>query len=259
MTPWLDSVVDLARKSGPDRGSVEEMISRLSKNSDIKTSFFDASIVAQLAGVQLESRRIIRTFSLDPTNPFTLRPTEAIENYKSSKNYSEKIFQALLRECEEKARTANDDLLSELKTRLQDLTVSALDEGLNYSEFADKIVESVARQYGVDAEEGGYLAMAFRTNVNTAYSSGRYAQIDEVRAQYPYWQYLTVGDGAVRPEHAVLDMVVFALNSATERLMPPLSYNCRCDFVALPESPEGAIIYTDVANFVGSIDPDFSW
>lgn len=49
---------------------------------------------------------------------------------------------------------------------------------------------------------GWRLDTIYRVNLGTSYQVGRYKQMQEVKAQRPFWQYVTAGDLSVRDEHA---------------------------------------------------------
>lgn len=49
----------------------------------------------------------------------------------------------------------------------------------------------------------------FRTNMQVAYSAGRYKKMQAVKASRPYWQYIAVMDKRVRPSHAILHEKVY--------------------------------------------------
>lgn len=52
---------------------------------------------------------------------------------------------------------------------------------------------------------------------------------EPVRAAFPFWQYLTVRDRNVRPEHAALHGRIFDKDDPIkDRIWPPWGYNCRC-------------------------------
>lgn len=85
------------------------------------------------------------------------------------------------------------------------------------------------------------LQLAFRQNVLQAYSVQRTQTLrdPDVIEQFPYWQYLTVGNGEpnvnnVRPTHAALHGQVFRADDPFwDHYDPPWEYNCRCFKVAL--------------------------
>lgn len=53
--------------------------------------------------------------------------------------------------------------------------------------------------------------VVYRTNLQTAYNAGHYKAMTDptTRKLRPYWQYITAGDGDVRPSHAAMQGKVF--------------------------------------------------
>lgn len=78
----------------------------------------------------------------------------------------------------------------------------------------------------------------FRTNLQTAYSVGRYQQMTrpEVLRRRPYWQYDAVMDERTRPTHRALHGKVFrADHPFWDKWYPPNGYRCRCTVISLSE------------------------
>ena len=88
------------------------------------------------------------------------------------------------------------------------------------------------------------LDTAFNTAMQRAYSLGRYEQMKDPATMnvLPIWQYWTVGDDRVRPEHAVLDgFAAHADDPVWMKIYPPNGFNCRCTVVPMmaKEAPKG--------------------
>lgn len=78
----------------------------------------------------------------------------------------------------------------------------------------------------------------FRTNVQTAYSVGRYEQMTDpaVLKLRPYWQYDAVEDKRTRPSHLAMDGKVFPADSPVwDTWYPPNGFRCRCTVRSLSE------------------------
>lgn len=89
---------------------------------------------------------------------------------------------------------------------------------LSYSEFRKRI-----QDLGVQFNEA-WLETEFNTAVSTAISAHKWESMDA-----EYLEFTTVGDGRVRPEHAILDGLTYPKNHPIwNKMTPPLSYNCRC-------------------------------
>lgn len=99
-------------------------------------------------------------------------------------------------------------------------------------------VEAVRKITGPWTE--GYAKMAFRTNLNTAVTAGRFrqAQDPDIARVIPAFEFTTAGDVDVRDNHAAGEGRIFAVNDAVWLThSPPLSWNCRCT-VRMVGSPE---------------------
>jgi hypothetical protein len=76
-----------------------------------------------------------------------------------------------------------------------------------------------------------------------AYSLGRYEQMMDpaVQQALPYWQYLTVDDDRVRPEHQCIDTFTARLvDPVWRKIYPPNGFNCRCIVIPLLQEEAGA-------------------
>ena len=69
----------------------------------------------------------------------------------------------------------------------------------------------------------------FDTAQLSAQSASRYQQLIRKQKLFPYWEYRTIRDGHVRPEHQKLDGIVLpASDPRWDKLFPPNDWNCRC-------------------------------
>lgn len=91
-------------------------------------------------------------------------------------------------------------------------------------------------------EAHGYIGISayradniFRTNMATAMNAGHYQAMTEPTTMKlrPYWQYMTVGDGRVRDDHAAMHGLVFRADDPIWSLWyPPNGFRCRCYVVS---------------------------
>lgn len=135
--------------------------------------------------------------------------------------------------------------------RVQSLIAEAVREGIPELDFmrggslqpgaGTNIVDAVKEIRAKTAEwSEGYARMAFRTNVNTAITAGKWKQgLDpDIDSIMPAVQFNTAGDVDVRPNHAAGDgKIMLRRNANWNQLAPPIDYNCRCGVrdVGLPE------------------------
>ena len=101
-----------------------------------------------------------------------------------------------------------------------------------------------------------------RTNINTAYSAGRYRRQRETVAARPYWQYTAVLDGSTRPSHRDLHGRIWRADDPIwDSIYPPNGFNCRCRVRALPERQvlsRGLDVLEGDAG-LGGFTPDVGW
>lgn len=83
-----------------------------------------------------------------------------------------------------------------------------------------------------------YAENVVRTNVTTAYSSGRFREAERLEEMglVAALRFSAVLDGDTRPNHAAAHGLVAGVNDPVwERLSPPLGYQCRC--TVMPVDP----------------------
>lgn len=101
-----------------------------------------------------------------------------------------------------------------------------------------------------------------RTNINTAYSAGRYRRQRETSAARPYWQYTAVLDASTRPSHRELNGRIWRADDPIwKSIYPPNGFNCRCRVRALSERQVRArgldVLEGDAG--LGGFTPDVGW
>jgi len=189
------------------------------------------------------------TFANEPTQTILPRVTltEALEDMVERtpvtiRQSAERTAQAISRLYSEGrvvafARSAEQAVTE----RVQSLIAEAIREGIPEAESGSLIrlgVDAVRKR--TDAWSEGYARMAFRTNVNTAVTAGRFRQSQDadIKAVIPAFRFDAVGDADTRDNHNAADGLIFKVdNPVWNRIAPPLGYNCRCQvsFVGLPE------------------------
>ncbi len=113
-------------------------------------------------------------------------------------------------------------------------------EGLHVG-AAKKRLREVFKKLGLTPTNSYAMENVFRTQINIGYSAGRWSAnqdpaIDEILWGY---EYATVGDARVRPEHQGLDGVKLPKGHAFWKTnFPPNGYSCRCQAIELFEAPD---------------------
>lgn len=162
---------------------------------------------------------------------------EAIEFLKRKVALTPEEFNALEAVLRARAFTvAGITSLAALRDLL-DLLNRALETGMTLQEFQSEANGLLERR--------GYTGLSpyradnvFRTNLQTAYSVGRYQQMTrpDVLRRRPYWQYDAVLDERTRPTHRALHGKVFRADDPFwDTWYPPNGYRCRCSVISLSE------------------------
>ncbi|MEK6675557.1 MAG: phage minor head protein [Planctomycetota bacterium] len=136
-------------------------------------------------------------------------------------------------------RIAGVDKLT-LVQRARNLVRRGIREGTDYGKVQRQLLLLFDAEK-LEAPAPHRLQAMFRQNTMTAYSQARNEVLrdPEVLEQFPYWKYLTVGNGVagvnnVRATHAALHGLVFRADDPFwNQYDPPWEYGCRCTKVAL--------------------------
>ena len=173
---------------------------------------------------------------VDLTYAIGLPPVEAIayfraKGYEFSWNWFE-VWQ----EAHTKAFTVAKAMRMDVLQDIRDALDAALANGTTLDTFKKDLKPLLEAkgwwgktEEGVQLGSGHRLETIFRTNIQTAYSAGRYRMQAEDVDNRPYWQYVAVMDNRTRPEHAELNGLTFKSNDVFWQTMyPPNGWNCRC-------------------------------
>ena len=126
------------------------------------------------------------------------------------------------------AGAATDDLLADFQGAIQ----KALDDGTTLAEFRrdfDAIVEKHGWAY--NGTPGWRSRIIYETNLSTAYSAGRYAQMTEAdtKAAFPYWEYVHGDSQRPRPQHLAWNGLVLRCDDGFwQSHYPPNGWRCSC-------------------------------
>lgn len=176
---------------------------------------------------------------------------EAIQKFEERQIVSREVFDQLSAAAKQRAFTiaglATEELLGDAHAELA-RQLKASDEnsyfnestgkwvykGPNIREF-DKFAKERLETAGWTPANPSHVETIFRTNVASAYSGGRVAEMTQpdVLAARPYWQIVAVGDSRSRPAHKRAHNTILAADNPFWRtVFPPFGYNCRCRVVS---------------------------
>ncbi len=180
---------------------------------------------------------------------FKLSPALAIKHFEQKGNTLSWDWYEVWEESHNKtftvAKVMREDILKDIRSAID----KAISEGKTFNEFQKELKPTLQKkgwwgeQIVVDSngiaekvQLGSMhrLKTIYKVNMQTSYMSGRYqTQLDNADNR-PYWEYVAVMDSATRPEHAMLNGLVFRYDDPFwKSFYPPNGWNCRCRVNAL--------------------------
>lgn len=103
-----------------------------------------------------------------------------------------------------------------------------------------------------------HAANVFRTNIQSAYSQGRWMAQERNLADAPYLMYDAINDSRTRPAHAAMDgHIAPATDAIWKQWYTPAGHNCRCTIISLSEEEARARGYTGQP--APNVAPDQGW
>ncbi|UKD14886.1 minor capsid protein [Burkholderia aenigmatica] len=179
-----------------------------------------------------------------------LPPKKAIE-YLRSKGYEitwdwEELWQDAQAKAFTVAKVTRLDILQDIRNAVE----KAISEGKTLRWFTKELTPVLqskgwwGKQEHVDQDTGEItevqlgspwrLQTIYRTNLQTAYMAGRYAEQMANVDDRPYWMYVAVLDSRTRPSHRAMNGKVFRYDDPFwQSFYPPNGWGCRCRTVAL--------------------------
>ena len=192
--------------------------------------------------------------SLEPL-PFE----EAIEAFKDLVPLAPDEFYALAEEARALAFSVSNVMQMDVLVDIRGAVEKAISEGETLADFKDRMDEIFeSRGWTAPPEFTPWrLETIFRTNVQTAYTTGRYKQMIAEKDVFPYWEYDAVNDSRTRPTHAALDGKVFpADHPFWDTWYPPNGFNCRCGVNPVHRSEHVTVETEDPTNtLIEPVDP----
>jgi SPP1 gp7 family putative phage head morphogenesis protein len=168
---------------------------------------------------------------------FDVGGDETAERIRNLTPVTKQVFDGLTSQYRRDAFTIAGAADLRLIQKIQDSLADAAQKGETAAEWK-KAVARLTSDAGVADLNAFTLDTAFQTAMQKCYSAGRLEQMQEPHMldALPFWQYWTVGDLRVRPEHAALDgFVARAIDPVWLKIYPPSGFNCRCSVVPISE------------------------
>lgn len=135
----------------------------------------------------------------------------------------------------------------------------ALENGETLAQFKKRL-GPLMEQQGWTGKKAWRVENIYRTNMQSAYMAGRYAQMKAAAKGRPYWRYLAVKDSRTRPTHAALNGKVYPHDHKFwADWYPPNGFRCRCTVQSLSAAQvktRGLEVETRVPGMVETVGPD---
>lgn len=194
---------------------------------------------------------------------FSKRPqVDAGQAFIEKEVVTRDIFDAMTASAKRRAFTVANAATEEIARAVKRELVRQVAQGADLADFKKHALTRLDAA-GWTPLNPSHVETVFRTNVMTAYNSGRVRQMTQpaVLALRPYWQILGVGDGPPRerPTHAAVNgLVLRADDPFFSKAIPPFGYNCRHRIRSLSKSQGEAVGITDGSTIENLPDPGFA-
>jgi len=165
------------------------------------------------------------------------RPEEAIAWFQARVPLTREEWDTLTAQVRRKAFTVSGVALLDVVAEVWESLTKALEDGTPYREWADGIRNRLEAAWG--RRNGQRVETIFRTNVQMAYQSGRWAQLQdpEVQKTHPYLMYDAVLDSRTTEICRARNGTVLRANDPWwASNWPPLHFNCRSGVRPLTEA-----------------------
>lgn len=165
-----------------------------------------------------------------------VRPAEAIRFLQDKVAVTREEFDRLSDAAKARAFTVSGLARVDMVEAVRRSMLDAMGQGIPLKEWKANVGQALEAA-GYTGDRALRLETIFRTNVQSAYMAGRYAEMTAMADTFPYWQYSAVNDGRTRPAHRALSGKVYpAGHPFWDTWFPPNGFNCRCSVRALTRS-----------------------
>lgn len=170
----------------------------------------------------------------------SLPPTEAIAFLRGKTNTTSQRWTDVWNEAHTQSFMVAGAATKAIVGDFRDAVAKALEQGTSLAEFRqdfDRIVETHGWEF--NGTPGWRASIIYETNLSTAYSAGRYAQMTEpdTLRVFPYWQYMHTSSARPRPQHlAWVGTTLPADDPWWSTHYPPNGWRCRCSVRPVSEA-----------------------
>ena len=182
-------------------------------------------------------------------------PKEALAFWRGKAAVTSAQYKALTGQAKARAfGVAGLARLDQVATVQQALT-EALEKGETLAQFKKRL-GPLLESKGWIGQKAWRVENIFRTNLQSAFQAGRYAQMQSVAKARPYWRYVSVKDGRTRPTHRALNGKVYPHDHPFwDTYYPPNGFMCRCTVQSLSQSQVDARGFKVEDRVPGLVEP----
>lgn len=197
------------------------------------------------------ARQVLEFLDVPTASSWDMPPQQALDFFRAKGLRTTFNWQEMVGDEHARAFTIakmmDTDLLSTVQQSLED----ALAKGVPFKAWMDDLVPTLQAKgwWGkqlVDAPGGrqmtaqlgspARLQTIYRTNMQSAYASGQWDDIQDQAELAPFLMYDAVDDLRTRPEHRSWDGVVLPISDPWwQTHYPPNGWNCRCSVIQLSQ------------------------
>lgn len=155
---------------------------------------------------------------------------EAIEHFKQKLIIPSEKWDDLIGPIHAKGFTIAGATKLSLLENFYTTIETALKKGMSLGQFRKEFDSIVAKHgWSYKGKRGWRTKVILNTNKRSAYSAGRWQQLQRVKKYRPYLMYMTVHDGNVRGEHMQWHGKVYHIDDPFWKTRyPPNGWGCRC-------------------------------
>ena len=249
--PYTDAVqrmvVHKARGNTVRYQSARDDLAESMRQTMAMAELLGASLVLREAAAAMADQRIAMSAHHRDLLQFDAQPTQAIIPNVTFEEAAKRLVDATpvtLRDAAERTATRIGELYRKgnvvaftksaeqsVTERVQSLISEVFREGGGEVVAGNKItmaVDAIATR--TEPWSRAYAKMAFRTNVNTATTAGRFRQVrdPDMGGMFPALEFMPVGDGDTRDNHLHAAGIYATSSRAWAKIAPPLGFSCRC-------------------------------
>jgi len=170
-----------------------------------------------------------------PSNP--LQFDEAVRWFRAKVSLTRPEWNELSEAARQRAFTVSDVAQLDLVADVWKAIDHAVAQGTTLQDFKDTIGQKLKAEWAGTVENPGWrLETIFRTNIQSAYASGRYEQATDpdVVDERPYWMFDAIMDSRTTPICEECDGTILPADDPWWKThLAPLHFNCRSGFTTL--------------------------